>query len=190
MPLSETSATSAWQSIVIADASVTDMQQVQQIYAQHVLYGLATFETEPPDLAEMLSRRENILSKGLPYLVAKSGEQVLGYCYLSPYRPRYAYRFTAEDSVYLDPAAQGKGVGKRLLSEAIERATIGGWRQIISIIGNSENIASQRLHESLGFTLIGQLTAVGFKHGRWVNTLMMQRALGEGNNTLPDNCEN
>jgi phosphinothricin acetyltransferase len=175
--------------IEIADASESDMTEVQTIYAHHVIHGLSSFETEAPTLEEMQQRRRTVLSKGLPYLVARQRGKVLGYCYLSPYRPRYAYRFTVEGSVYIAVGQQGKGLGKRLMTEAIARAEQGGWRQMMAVIGNSENIASLRLHQSLGFNMIGQLTGVGYKHGRWVNTLMMQRTLGEGDSTPPPDCE-
>ncbi|EIC85214.1 GNAT family N-acetyltransferase [Serratia sp. M24T3] len=177
------------QEIELADASESDMAEVQAIYAHHVIHGLSSFETEAPSVEEMQQRRKTVLEKGLPYLVARQQGKVLGYCYLSPYRPRYAYRFTVEGSVYIAVGQQGKGLGKRLMAEAIERAERGGWRQMMAVIGNSENIASLRLHQSLGFHTIGQLTGVGFKHGRWVNTIMMQRTLGEGDTTPPVDCE-
>lgn len=171
--------------ITLSDATEADMVAIQAIYAWHVQYGLASFETEPPSLQDMLARRVAVVSKALPWLAAKRGDEVLGYCYLTPYRPRYAYRFSVEDSVYIHPDHQGQGLGYRLLSEAIARAEQGGWRQMLAVIGNSENQGSMRLHQKLGFSTIGQLSAVGFKHGRWVNTLLMQRAIGDGDNTLP-----
>ncbi|MGC6386997.1 N-acetyltransferase family protein [Ewingella sp. S1.OA.A_B6] len=178
------------ETIRLHDASIADMAQIQQIYAHHVTHGIASFETEPPTLTEMLSRRENILDKGLPYLVAKRECQVLGYSYLAPYRPRYAYRFTCEGSVYIGENHQGKGIGKLLMREAIKRATEDGWRQMIANVGNSSNLGSIRLHKSLGFEIIGTLKSVGFKHGRWIDTVLMQLALGEGDVTLPGNCSN
>lgn len=175
--------------IELADASESDMVEVQAIYAPQVIHGFSSFETEAPSVEEMLQRREAVVSKGLPYLVARQQGKVLGYCYLSPFRPRHAYRFTLECSVYIAEGQQGKGLGKRLLAEAIKRAERGGWRQMMAVIGNSENIASVRLHQSLGFHIIGQLTGVGYKHGRWINTVMMQRTLGEGDATPPADCE-
>lgn len=173
------------ETITLHEASIDDMAQVQAIYAHHVTHGIASFETEPPSLDEMLTRRENILRQGMFYLVAKREEQVLGYCYVAPYRPRYAYRFTCESSVYIAEGQQGQGIGKRLMQEAIKRATQGGWRQMIANVGNSENHGSIGLHQSLGFEVIGIMKSVGFKHGRWVDTVLLQRALGQGNETIP-----
>jgi len=161
------------------------MAAIREIYAWHVINGIASFETEPPSLAEMLTRRAAVLAKGLPWLEAKQDGQVLGYCYLGLYRTRFAYRFTVEDSVYIHRDMGGQGIGYLLLTEAIKRAGQGGWRQMLAIIGNSENIGSIRLHEKLGFSQTGIMTAVGFKHGRWVDTLLMQRPLDAGQTTLP-----
>jgi len=161
------------------------MAAIREIYAWHVINGIASFETEPPSLAEMLTRRAAVLAKGLPWLAAKQDGQVLGYCYLGLYRTRFAYRFTVEDSVYIHRDMGGQGIGYLLLTEAIKRAGQGGWRQMLAIIGNSENIGSIRLHEKLGFSQTGIMTAVGFKHGRWVDTLLMQRPLDAGQTTLP-----
>ncbi|QWA10592.1 N-acetyltransferase [Sodalis ligni] len=172
--------------IVIGDAAEAEVAAIRDIYAWHVINGIASFETEPPGLAEMLARRASVLEKGLPWLTAKRDGQVLGYCYLGLYRTRYAYRFTVEDSVYVHPDWGGQGIGSLLLSQAIGRAERGGWRQMLAIIGNSENRGSIRLHEKLGFSQTGIMTAVGFKHGRWVDTLLMQRPLGEGQTTLPE----
>lgn len=173
------------ETITLHDANEADMAQVQAIYSHHVIHGIASFETEPPTLAEMLTRRDNILKQGLIYLAAKREDQVLGYCYLAPYRPRYAYRFTCESSVYVAEGQQGQGIGKRLMQEAIKRATQGGWRQMIANVGNSENIGSISLHQSLGFGIIGTLKSVGFKHGRWIDTVLLQLELGDGDITLP-----
>ncbi|WP_345945693.1 N-acetyltransferase family protein [Sodalis sp. dw_96] len=171
--------------IVIDDAAEADMAAIREIYAWHVINGIASFETEPPSLDVMLARRTSVLEKGLPWLAAKQDGQVLGYCYLGLYRTRYAYRFTVEDSVYIHPDLGGQGIGSRLLADVIKRAERGGWRQMLAIIGNSENTGSIRLHEKLGFSQTGIMTAVGFKHGRWIDTLLMQRTLGDGQTTLP-----
>lgn len=173
--------------ILISDASEADMAQVQRIYAHHVLHGLASFEEEPPPLAEMLARRDKVLEHGLPYLVARerSSGRVLGYAYATQYRPRRAYRFTVEDSVYMAEGEQGRGVGRLLLTAVIDRCAAAGFRQMIAIIGNSANAASIGLHTACGFRLVGTFENVGFKHDGWRDTVLMQRALGEGSRTKP-----
>ncbi|MDY7559543.1 N-acetyltransferase family protein [Pseudomonas sp. 10B1] len=164
---------------VLRDATDDDLPGVQSIYAAHVLGGIASFELDAPSVADMVSRRSDILSKGLPYLVAELAGEVVGYGYATLYRPRAGYRFTVEDSVYVRDGMGGKGIGQALLGAIIERCTHGGSRQMIAIIGNSENYASIRLHERLGFRRVGVFESVGFKHGRWVDTVLMQRALGD-----------
>jgi L-amino acid N-acyltransferase YncA len=173
--------------VLLADASEADMAQVQRIYAHHVLHGLASFEEEPPPLAEMLTRREKVLEHGLPYLVAKEAadDRVLGYAYATPYRPRRAYRFTVEDSVYLAEGAQRRGIGRVLLQGVIDRCTAAGFRQMIAIIGNSGNAGSIGLHAACGFRMVGVFETVGYKHDGWRDTVLMQRALGEGAGTKP-----
>lgn len=171
--------------LTITDAVDADITAIQAIYAWHVVNGIASFETEPPSVADLAGRRAAVLAQGLPWLVAKRDGRVAGYCYLGLYRARHAYRFTVEDSVYIHPEMGGRGIGSALLAEAIDRAQRGGWRQMLAVIGNSDNLGSIRLHEKLGFRLIGTLAAVGFKHGRWVDTLLMQRPLGQGQDTLP-----
>lgn len=171
--------------LVITDATDADMGEIQAIYAWHVLHGIASFETEPPSVANMMARRAAVLDQGLPWLAARLDGRVVGYCYLGLYRPRHAYRFTVEDSVYIHDRMGGRGIGYALLAEAIDRAQRDGRRQMLAVIGNSGNIGSIRLHEKLGFRLIGTMDAVGFKKGRWVDTLLMQRSLGEGQDTLP-----
>ncbi|TDV72825.1 GNAT family N-acetyltransferase [Pseudomonas sp. LP_7_YM] len=173
------------QNLILRDASENDMHAVQAIYAHHVQYGTASFELEPPTLEQMLKRREDICAIGLPYLVAKLDGEVVGYGYATLYRPRPAYRFTVEDSVYVREGRAGLGIGSALLNLIIERCIEGGRRQMVAIIGNSENIASIRLHERLGFRKAGVLESVGFKHGRWLDTVIMQRPLGEGDDNLP-----
>jgi L-amino acid N-acyltransferase YncA len=171
--------------VSLRPASAEDLAALRAIYAGHVLKGLASFEEVPPDLAEFEKRWRGIAELGLPYLVACEGERLLGYAYAGPYRPRSAYRFSVEDSVYLDPAATGRGIGKLLLSAIIDAATAAGKRQMLAVIGDSANRASIALHARLGFTEVGTFRSVGFKFGRWVDTVLMQRALGEGGASLP-----
>ena len=172
--------------LTVEDATESDMSAVQRIYAHHVLHGLATFEESPPSVDEMIGRRNAIIAAGLPYLVARRDGRVVGYAYAAAFRPRPAYRYTIEDSVYVQDGLATGGIGSALLTELIRRCSAGPWRQMLAVIGNSENQGSIRLHERLGFTHAGLQRAVGFKLGRWVDTVMMQRALGEGSTTLPD----
>lgn len=150
----------------LLDATPDDMVAVLRIYTHHVLTGAASFEEQPPTLAEMQLRLSKVQEAGLPWLVAKSEGRIVGYCYATPYRPRPAYRFTVEDSVYIAEGQQGKGVGKTLLSALIARCEQGPWRQMLAIVGDSAaNRGSLALHQSLGFTSVGTLKAVGFKLG-------------------------
>jgi L-amino acid N-acyltransferase YncA len=155
-----------------------DMEAMASIYAHHVLHGAASFEIAPPGAGEMGRRRAAVLKHGLPWLAAELDGRVAGYAYAGPYRPRPAYRFTVEDSVYVDPACTGRGIGGLLLSGLIALSEQAGARQMIAVIGDSGNRASIRLHERFGFRHVGVLRAVGFKFGRWVDTVLMQRALG------------
>lgn len=169
----------------IRDANEADMQAVQAIYAHHVLHGLATFEEMPPPASELNTRREAVIAAGLPYLVAEYDGRILGYCYATAYRPRPAYRNTIEDSVYVAEGYGGRGIGAALLGALIERCEAGPWRQMLAVIGNSGNEGSIALHRRLGFEAVGTLRSVGFKLGRWVDTVLMQRSLGQGDRTLP-----
>ncbi|MDE3080121.1 MAG: N-acetyltransferase [Paracoccaceae bacterium] len=169
----------------VRDAQPSDMAAVQAIYAHHVLHGIATFEEISPSVEEMQSRRAAVLAAGLPYLVAEIGGQVLGYAYATAYRPRPAYRHTVEDSVYVAEGQGGRGIGAALLTALIARCEAGRWRQMVAVIGNSGNAGSIALHRRLGFREVGTLTSVGFKLGRWVDTVLMQRALGPGDGTPP-----
>lgn len=171
--------------LLVRAARAEDMAAVQAIYAPHVLHGCATFEEEPPSVAEMGLRRDRVRSLGLPYLVAERAGTVLGYAYAAPFRPRAAYRFTIEDSVYVAPGLGGTGVGTALLSALIARCEGGPWRQMLAVIGDSGNAASRALHRRHGFRTVGTCEAVGFKLGRWVDTVTMQRALGAGAATPP-----
>jgi len=170
----------------ITEADKRHIAAIQQIYAYHVLHGTATFETEPPDAAEIAARLEKVRSAGLPWFVAVEDGQVRGYCYLSFYRERRAYRFTLEDSVYMDVNYQGRGIGKMLLSHAIAWAEARGFRQLVAVVGNSENRGSLALHSAAGFSITGTLRSVGFKHGRWLDTVILQRMLGQGDATLAE----
>ncbi len=161
----------------IRDSRDPDMVRIQVIYAFHVLHGLASFEEEPPSVEELNRRRVEILDRGLPYLVAEMDRKVVGYSYAAPYRSRAAYRFTVENSVYVDHRLRGRGIGCALLSALISRCTEAGCHQMVAVIGDSANTASIALHERLGFLRVGTLHAVGFKFGRWVDSVLMQRAL-------------
>ena len=171
--------------ILVRDANETDMSAVAGIYAKHVLHGLASFEEVPPPLDEMKSRRAGVLKLGLPYLVAELDNHVVGYSYATFYRARPAYRYTVEDSVYVADGLHGRGIGTALLAELIGRCEQGHWRQMLAIIGDSDNAASIALHRRMGFTSCGTLLSVGFKHGRWVDSVFMQRALGPGDSLKP-----
>jgi len=170
----------------IVPAAAQHIPAIQQIYAWHVLHGSATFETEPPDADEMQNRLSALLQKDGIWLVALEKNELIGYCYLAPYRPRYAYRFTLEDSIYLHPERTGRGAGRALLTEAIRLAEARGFRQIVAVIAGNDNQASVGLHRALGFREVGVLKAVGFKHGRWLDTHFMQRELGAGDATSPE----
>jgi L-amino acid N-acyltransferase YncA len=171
--------------VVVRDAREADMSSVQDIYAHHVLHGLASFEEAAPTTQEMIGRRERVLKEGLPYLVAEMDGRIVGYCYASPYRPRPAYRHTVEDSVYVKAGLAGNGIGRALLGMLIKRCESGPWRQMLAVIGDSGNAGSIGLHRSHGFRRIGTLDAVGFKFGRWVDSVLMQRPLGGGSASLP-----
>jgi phosphinothricin acetyltransferase len=164
--------------LLIRDCEPEDVPAIQAIYAWHVTHGLASFEEVPPDCAEIARRREDVLARKLPYLVAQEGVEVLGYAYAAPYRSRSAYRFSVENSVYVKHDAPRRGIGRALLSELIGRCQRLGLRQMIAVIGDSNNRASIGLHAALGFHPVGILRDIGFKHGRWVDSVIMQKALG------------
>jgi L-amino acid N-acyltransferase YncA len=169
----------------IRPAAPPDIPAITAIYRPAVLQGTATFEIDPPDEAEMRSRFDAITGAGHPYLVAERAGAVEGYGYATLYRTRPAYRFTVEDSVYIAPYAQRQGVGRALLEALIAAASARGFRQMIAVIGDSGQSGSIGLHRALGFAFCGTIHAVGFKHGRWLDTVLMQRALGEGDRTPP-----
>ena len=166
-------------------AAPADLPAIQAIYAHHVLHGLASFEEEPPSLEELRRRYDDCVRRGLPWLVSEIAGQVAGYGYCSPYRPRSAYRYTLEDSVYVQQDAQGKGVGSAILRELIVRCEALGYRQLVAVIGDSANAASINLHARLGFIRSGTLRSAGFKFGRWVDSVVMQRPLGAGDASPP-----
>jgi phosphinothricin acetyltransferase len=161
------------------------MPAIAAIYAHHVLHGTASFETEPPSVTEMARRRTDLIDRGMPHLVLEQDGAVRGYAYAGAYRPRAAYRDTVENSVYLAPDAIGHGFGRQLLAALIEECTARGFRQMVAVVGDSANLPSIRLHERLGFRLVGTLIAVGFKHGHWLDTVLLQRALGAGDGAPP-----
>ncbi len=160
-----------------------DLPEIQGIYAHHVLHGTGTFEEVPPSVEEIAQRVEHVTDQGWPWLVAEDATGVLGYCYLTRLRPRAAYRFCAENAVYVRPDVRGQGVGKALVAELIAAATAGGFRQMVAVIGDSENVGSIGVHASLGFQRVGTLRAVGWKFGRWLDTVYMQLPLGDGDAT-------
>ena len=155
------------------------------IYAHAVLGGTGSFEIEPPHPGELALRRDAVLAHGLPWLVAETEAGVQGYAYATRFRPRPAYRFSVEDSVYVDPAAHGRGLGRLLLAELVSLCAARGARQMLAVIGDSDNLASIHLHRRLGFAPAGQFSQVGFKFGRWLDIVLMQRNLGPGAATLP-----
>jgi phosphinothricin acetyltransferase len=172
-------------SLEIRAAIAADLPAVTEIYQHAVLHGTATFELIPPDLAEMTQRFTSLMDGGYPYLVAALEGRVIGYAYAGPYRPRPAYRFTVENSVYLQPAIHRRGIGLQLLHRLIAECEARGYRQMVAVIGDSANAGSIGVHARTGFAMIGTHPHVGFKFGRWLDTVMMQRALGEGATTLP-----
>jgi phosphinothricin acetyltransferase len=167
-------------------ATLADIAAITAIYAEQVLYGTATFELAPPDEAEMVRRMDALLAAGYPYVVAERDGKVLGYAYAGEYRSRPAYRHTVEDSIYLATDARGQGVGGLLLRVLIEQSTALGFRQMIAVIGDSQNMASIRVHRAAGFAEVGVLRSAGHKFGRWLDVVLMQRTLGQGDRTLPE----
>lgn len=171
---------------LIRDSTESDIDAITAIYSEHVLHGLATFEISPPDAAEMAVRRAGVLARGLPYLVAELDGAVAGYAYAAPFRARPAYRYTLENSIYLRPDKLRRGVGRALLLALTDACASAGYRQMIAVIGDSANAASIGLHAACGFRHSGVLAGTGFKFGRWVDTVMMQKELGQGDRMFPD----
>jgi L-amino acid N-acyltransferase YncA len=169
--------------VAIRPCTEADIAPITGIYAHHVLHGLASFEIEPPSENDMRQRRLEIIGGGYPYLMAENAGEIVGYAYASPYRSRPAYRYTAENSVYLHPAWTGRGI-RQLMSALLTECEVKGLRQIVAVIGDSDNSASVALHRRLGFAMVGTIRSAGFKFGRWVDTVLMQRSLGAGDSTL------
>jgi L-amino acid N-acyltransferase YncA len=172
--------------IITRPAAIADLPAITEIYAEQVMNGTATFEIVPPDEAEMARRFGILVEEGYPWFVAELGGEIIGYTYAGPYRARPGYRNTVEDSVYLAKSARGQGIGGRLLRLIIDECTGRGFRQMIAVIGDAGNVASIRLHKAAGFALAGTLKDVGFKHGRWLDSILMQRPLGAGAQRRPD----
>jgi L-amino acid N-acyltransferase YncA len=171
---------------VIRDSRHEDLARIQAIYAHHVQQGTGSFELEAPSLQEMDARRADVLANGFPWLVAEIDGTVAGYAYANFFRTRPAYRFTVEDSIYIDPQAIGKGIGRRLLDALLARCEAAGCRQMIAVIGDSANVASIALHAAGGFRFAGTMRATGWKFNRWLDTVIMQRELGDCDRRAPD----
>ncbi len=172
-------------SLIVRASTEADTERCAEIYRHHVLHGTASFEVDPPDLAEMKKRRRAVLDLGLPHLVAERDGRVVGYAYAGNWRPRPAYKYSVEDSIYVDKDAVGQGVGRTLLPALIEQCTAFGKRQMVAVIGDSAQTPSIRLHAACGFERIGTLRSIGFKFGRWLDCVLMQRPLGSGDGAPP-----
>ncbi|MGN0859612.1 MAG: GNAT family N-acetyltransferase [Stenotrophomonas sp.] len=171
----------------IRPVSAADMAAITAIYAVEVTDLVNTYEYEVPDHAEMTRRMRDITGRGFPYLVAEADGRVAGFAYANTYRSRIAYQWTVENSVYVDAQSQGRGIGRALLGALIDACTARGYRQMVAVIGEPSNTASIALHERFGFTHVGTFQGLGRKHGRWLDTVQMQRALGDGASSAPDN---
>lgn len=171
---------------IIRPSQVTDIPQITQIYANHVRHGTGTFEIDPPTEDDMTQRRADVLSRHLPYIVVVEGERILGYAYCNWFKPRPAYRYCAEDSIYLAPESIGKGLGRILLAELIRQAELSGVRKLIAVIGDSNNLGSIGVHQSTGFNHVGTLQSCGWKFERWLDVVMMEKSIGQGDRTRPD----
>ena len=172
--------------MLIRPATEADAPALAAIYGHHVLHGLGTFEEVPPPAQDMEARRRSVTAHGLPWLVAEEAGRVLGYAYAAPFRSRAAYRYTVEDSVYVAPHVQGRGVGRAVLAQVLAECEALGLRQVIAVIGDSANAPSIALHAALGFQHLGAAKSVGFKHGRWVDVVWMQKPLNGGDAALPE----
>ena len=172
--------------ILIRPSQDADLPAITAIYAHHVLHGTGTFETTPPTEADMASRRSDVLGKGLPWLVAEVDGAVVGFAYGNWFKPRAAYRYSVEDSIYLAPHQQGKGLGRALMAELLAQLERAGVRRVMAVIGDSANAGSVGLHRALGFEPVGTVPSCGWKFNRWLDIVLMQRALGAGDSTAPE----
>jgi len=170
--------------VTVRPATAQDVAAITRIYRHAVLHGTASFEIEPPEQVEMGARQQLLLDGGYPYLVAET-DRVVGYGYAGPYRLRPAYRWSVEDSIYIAPDAHRRGIGRASLTQLIDASERRGFRQMIAVIGDTQNVASIELHRALGFRHVGTFAAVGFKHGRWLDSVLMQRSLGVGDAAVP-----
>lgn len=175
----------SFQMTTIRPSTDADLPAITAIYGHHVLHGTGTFETTPPTEADMAGRRADVLGKGLPWLVLEDGGQVLGYAYCQWFKPRPAYRYSAEDSIYLHPEAAGRGLGKQLLSALLVQAEAVGVRKLIAVIGDSANAGSVGVHRALGFTAVGTIASCGWKFERWLDIVLMEKVIGPGDATPP-----
>jgi phosphinothricin acetyltransferase len=172
--------------LTIRPSTDLDVPAITAIYGHHVAHGTGTFETTPPSETDMAARRADVLSKALPYLVAERAGQVVGFAYCQWFKPRPAYRFSAEDSIYLHPEAAGQGLGKQLLAALTAQAEAAGIRKLIAVIGDSGNAGSIGVHRALGFEPVGVIKSCGWKFGRWLDIVLMEKSLGEADRTVPD----
>jgi len=172
--------------VLIRPSRDEDVAEIARIYAHHVLHGTGTFETEPPSPTDMAARRQDVVGKGLPWLVAEVDGSVAGFAYGNWFKPRAAYRYSVEDSIYLDPAHQGRGLGRALMAELLARLEAAGVRKAMAVIGDSANTGSIGLHLALGFEHVGVVQDCGWKFGRWLDIVLMQKTLGLGSTTAPE----
>lgn len=171
---------------IIRPSTEADVPAITAIYGHHVLHGTGTFEVDPPSEADMLARRADVLAKGLPYLVMEHEDRIVGFSYCNWFKPRPAYRFSAEDSIYMASEAKGQGWGRALLAELGARAEAVGVRKLIAVIGDSANAGSIGVHRSVGFTPAGVLKACGWKFNRWLDIVLMEKSLGQGDSSSPE----
>lgn len=174
---------------LLRHALAADMPTVTQIYAHHVLHGTGTFETQPPTEQDMRQRWADVLGKGLPWLCAEQDGEVVGFAYANWFRPREAFRFCVEDSIYLAPQAQGKGLGRALLLELMQQCEALGMRKMVAVVGDSSNLSSIGLHQAMGFSPVATLPSCGWKHNRWLDIVILERWLGTGDQTPPPNLQ-